>query len=70
MHGFIPRLWAPKLYQLNSKLWLRFFSRVNKGEQYFDAERPHRYVSGLEEEWIVYDMKHSKERNQESDTNN
>ena len=57
MHGFWPRTWLPGLYQLNSKLWLTFLSRIDPIKPYFEADNAFRYVAKFEKEWIEYDVK-------------
>lgn len=39
-YGRVPKTWLPKLYQLNSKLWLTFLARIetNTKEPYFNPQ--------------------------------
>lgn len=54
-HGFWPRTWLPELYQLNSKLWLTFLSRLDPG--YFEPSKAFKFVKRLEPVWVNYDVK-------------
>jgi len=42
IHGRRPITWAPRLYQLNSRLWLSFLGRLDQkqnGQEYFDPQK-------------------------------
>ena len=66
MHKMLPKYWAARLYQLNSKLMLSFLSRIEENGQFFNANDAKTFVEAHEFEWINYDIQYQPQNKLEN----